>query len=159
MHHPEVLVVGSISTKELDSNPLDSVHDKFKKWTHIISKEAAKSLPEHPPYDHTIDLKTGETPPEGPCYALAEKELEVLRDWLKEMLETGKIRLSKSPAAVPILFFPKAHGRGLRLCVDYRGINKITNAIRYLLPIMSELQDCVHDSKIFTNIDLKMAFT
>jgi hypothetical protein len=35
------------------------------------------------------------------------------------MHETGIIRQSKSPAGSPILFVPKAHGRGLRLCVDY----------------------------------------
>jgi hypothetical protein len=45
-----------------------------------MSKEAAKCLPEHTPYDHAIDLKTGETPPWGPCYAKSEKELEVLRE-------------------------------------------------------------------------------
>jgi hypothetical protein len=125
---------------------------------HIMSKKAAKRLPEHTPYDYAIDLKTAETPPWGPCYPLSEKELEVLREWLKEMLETGKIRRSKSPAAAPILFVPKVHGRDLRLCVNYRGINKITIANRYLLPIMSELQDRVRDSKIFTKIDLKNGY-
>jgi hypothetical protein len=73
MHNPEVLVVESISTTELDRNLLDSVLDKFKKWTHIMSKEAAKYLPEHTPYDHTIDRKIGETRPWGPCVALSEK--------------------------------------------------------------------------------------
>jgi hypothetical protein len=62
MHHPKALGVGSISIPEIDCNPLDSVPDKFKKWTPIMSKEAAKCLPEHTRYDHAIDLKTGETP-------------------------------------------------------------------------------------------------
>jgi hypothetical protein len=47
MHHPEVLEVGSISTTEIDSNALNSVPDKVKKWAHIMSKEAAKCLSEH----------------------------------------------------------------------------------------------------------------
>jgi hypothetical protein len=158
MHSPEALVVRSISTTEFDYNPLNSVPDKFKKWTHIMSKEAAKCLSEHTPYNHAIGLKTGKTPSWGPCYALSKKELEVLRQGFKERLETGKIRWSTSPAAVPILFVPKPHARGLRLCVDYRGINKITIANRYLLPIMSELQDRVRDSKIFTKIDLKNSY-
>jgi hypothetical protein len=71
------------------------------------------------------------------------------------MLEPGKIRQSTSPAAAPILFNPKAHGRALRLCVDYRGINKITFGNRDWTPIMSKLQHHVRDSKIFTKIDLK----
>jgi hypothetical protein len=123
-----------------------------------MSKEAEKHLPEHTTYDHAIDLKQGETPPWGPCYPLSEKELEVLREWHKEMLETGKIRQSKSPAAAPILFVPKMHGRGLRLCMDYHGINKIKIANRYPLPIIVELQDRVGGSKIFTKIDLKNGY-
>jgi hypothetical protein len=123
-----------------------------------MSKEAAERLPEHIPYDHAIDLKTGEIPPWEPCYALSEKELEVLREWLEEMLETGKIRMSKSPSAEPILFVPKAHGRGLLLCVYYRAINKITIGNRYPLLIMTELQDRIRDSKIFTKIDLKNGY-
>jgi hypothetical protein len=114
MHHHEALVVDSISTTELVCNPLDSVPAKFKKWTHIVSKEAAKCLLEYMPYDHAIELKTGATPCCGPCYTLSEKQLDVLREWVKEMLETGKIRGSKFRAAAPILFVPKAHGRGLR---------------------------------------------
>jgi hypothetical protein len=49
-------------------------------------------LPEHIPYDHDLDLNTAEIPPSAPWEALSKKELEVLREWLKEMLETGKIR-------------------------------------------------------------------
>jgi hypothetical protein len=73
-------------------------------------------------------------------------------------MATGKIRKSKSSVAAPILFVPKAHGRGLRLCVDYRGINKITIANRYPLPLMSELQDRVIGSRMFTKIDLKNGY-
>jgi hypothetical protein len=74
------------------------------------------------------------------------------------MLELGKIHPSKSPAAAPMIFVPKAHGQGLRLCVDYRGLNKVTIANRYPLPIMSELQDRVRGAKIFTKIDLKNGY-
>jgi hypothetical protein len=71
-----------------------------------MSQEAADALPEHKPYDHAIDLKEGEQPPWGPVYVLLEKELEVLREWVKEMLRTAKIRRSKSPAGTPISFVP-----------------------------------------------------
>jgi hypothetical protein len=155
MHHPQALVVGSISTTEIDCNPLDSVPHKFKNWPHIRSKEAAKPVREHTPYNHNIDLNTGKTSLWGPCFTLSEKELEVLRKKVKEMSATGKIRRSRSPATVPILLFPKAPGRGLRLCVDYRKINKIMIVNCIPLQIMSEFQDLVCHSKIFTKIDLK----
>jgi hypothetical protein len=159
--HLEASIIGHISTattKEELSDALEQVPEKFRKWINIMTKEAADKLPEHKPYDHAIDLKEGETPPWGPVYALNEVELEILREWLKEMLWTGKIRTSKSPAAAPILFVPKPHGRGLRLCVDYRGINKITIANRYPLPLMLELQDRVRGAKFFTKMDLKNGY-
>jgi hypothetical protein len=56
------------------------------------------------------------------------------------------------------MFVPKPHGRGLRLCVDYQGINKITVKNWYPLPLMDELRDRVHGSTIFTKIDLKLGF-
>jgi transposase InsO family protein len=161
LDHPEALVIGHIAattTKEELSEAIQLVPDKFRKWISIMTKEAADRLPDHRPYDHAIDLKEGETPPWGPVYALNETELETLREWLKEMLKTGKIRPSKSPAAAPILFVPKPHGRGLRLCVDYRGINKVTIANRYPLPLMSELQDRVRGARFFTKLDLKNGY-
>ena len=55
------------------------------------------------------------------------------------MLRTGKIQRSSSPAGAPILFVSKPQGRGLRLCVDYRGINRVTINNRYPLPLMDVL--------------------
>jgi hypothetical protein len=47
----------------------------------------------------------------------------------------------KLPTVLPILFVPKAHGRGLPICVDFSGLNKVIIANLYQLPIMTELQD------------------
>jgi hypothetical protein len=49
-----------------------------------------------------IDVKDGEMPLWGPYYTWSENELEVLWDSLKEILEIGKIRKSKSSARLPI---------------------------------------------------------
>jgi hypothetical protein len=54
--------------------------------------EIARKLPNHKPYNYAINTTDGEISPLGPLYALSEKELEILREWLKEMLETCKIR-------------------------------------------------------------------
>ena len=70
------------------------------------------------------------------------------------MVRNGKTRPRKSPASAPILFVPKPNG-GLRLCVDYHGLNKVTVKNRYPLPLMSELRDRIDGAKIFTKLDLK----
>ena len=82
----------------------------------------------------------------------------MLREYLDTILKSGKIRLSKSPAIAPIQFIPKDHGRGLRLCVDYRGLNKVTILNRYPLPVMNEHCDRVRGAKMFIKLDLKAGY-
>ena len=81
-----------------------------------------------------------------------------MRIYLDDMLRSGKIRASKSSVRAPIIFVPKKEGRGLRLYVDYRGLNKVTILNRYPLPLMNELGDHVRGAKILTKLDLKSGY-
>jgi len=99
-------------------------------------------LAPHRNIDLAIDLQPGKEPPYGPIYPLSQTELAALRDFLEENLAKGFIRESKSPAGAPILFVPKKDG-GLRLCVDYRGLNTITVKNRYPLPLITKIIDQV----------------
>jgi hypothetical protein len=85
-------------------------------------------------------------------------ELNDLHEYLDEMMRIGKIWPSKYPAGAPIRFVPKAHGKVLRLCIDYRAVNKITVLHRYPVPLMNELRDRVQGAKLFTKIDLKAGY-
>jgi len=122
---PEARVIGYVTAIN-EEDPWEQVPKEFRGYLDIMGQEAAEALPVHRPYDCKIDLKEGETAPWGPIYPLSENELQTLREWLKEMLRTGKIQRSTSPAGSPILFVPKPNGRGLWLCVDYRVLNRIT---------------------------------
>src|SRR5271154_7105841 len=115
------------------------------------------TLPKHQPWDHEIPLQPGTSPSYGPIYSLSERELEALREYLDEHLKKGYIRPSTSPAGYPILFIPKKDG-SLRLCVDYRHLNAITIKNRYALPLISELQDRIRGSRVFTTLDLRGAY-
>jgi len=135
------------------------VPERYKEFIDLFDPEGTTAeLPPHRLFDHAIDLKEGAQPPWGPIYMLSEVELEARKEYLEGMLRTGKIRPSKSPAGAPILFVLKPHGRGLRLCVDYCGLNKVTIMNRYPLPLMNELRDRVQSAKIFTKIDLKWGY-
>ena len=81
-------------------------------------------------------------------------QLEELNKYLEKMLAQGRIVHSKSPAGAPILFVPKPDGK-LRLCVDYRQLNKLTILNKYPLPLMTELRERVAGATIFTKLDLK----
>ena len=106
--------------------------------------------------EHAIELEGGK-PPYGPIYHLSEKELKVLREYLEDSLKKGWIRHSTSPAGAPILFVPKKD-KELRLCVDYRGLNKLTIKNRYPLPLICEILDRLAGAKVYTKLDLKDAY-
>jgi len=73
------------------------------------------------------------------------------------MLDKGFIRVSNSPAAAPVLFVRKPGG-GLRFCVDYCGLNKITRKDRYLLPLIYETLRNIAKARWFTKLDVIAAF-
>jgi len=75
--------------------------------------------------------------PFGPLYNMSRNELLILRKELTSLLNKGFIRISYSPVAAPVLFVRKPGG-GLRFCVDYRVLNKITRKDRYPLPLIHE---------------------
>ena len=133
------------------------IPNAYKDFADVFSEEAAGVLPEHHPMEHRIDLEPGKNPPWGPVYPLAESELKTLREYLDTSLQKGWIRRSTSPAGAPILFIPKKTG-GLRLCVDYRGLNAVTIKNRTPLPLISETLDRFGKAKIYTKLDLKDAY-
>ena len=142
---------------ETEADDSTFVPPEYHDYLDVFSKAEADKLPPHRPFDHHITLQDGKTPPFGPIYSLSEKELGVLREYLDENLDKGFVVPSESPAAAPILFVKKKDG-SLRLCVDYRGLNKITVKNRYPLPLIPELLDRLRKAKVFTKIDLRGAY-
>ena len=102
-------------------------------------------------------IKINRTVPYGPLYNLSEVQLEALRLYLTDALRKRWIRPSTSPAGAPILFVPKKDG-GLRLCVDYRGLNEVTIKNRHPLPLIDETLDRLVGAKIFIKLNLKDAY-
>ena len=129
------------------------IPSQYQDFQDVFEKKNADILPEHRPYDCTIDLQEGAQPPFGPIYSLSQNELAALKEYIDENLAKNFIRHSKSPAGAPILFVKKKDG-SLRMCVDYRGLNKITIKNRYLLSLISGLFDQLNQAKIYIKIDL-----
>src|SRR6266511_798177 len=123
----------------------------------VFSQAKADTLPAHHPYDLKIDLEEGAEPPLGRMYSLSQTEAQALHEFLDENLCIGFICPSKSAHGVPILFVKKKDG-SLRLCVDFRGLNRITKKDRYPLPLISDLLDAPGRARIYTKIDLRHAY-
>ena len=67
------------------------------------------------------------------------------------------MRVSTSEYVAPILFAKNADG-SLRLCVDYRGLNRITKKVQFPLPNIDTLLDSFEGSTIFTALDLAQGY-
>ncbi|KAL0457789.1 UNVERIFIED_CONTAM: RNA-directed DNA polymerase [Sesamum latifolium] len=107
--------------------------------------------------DHEIELVPGTKPPARAPYRMSQPELVELRKQLKEMLESGIIKPAKSPYGAPVLFQKKADG-SLRMCCDYRALNKITVKNKYPIPLVADCFDRLSRAKYFTKIDLRSGY-
>ena len=88
---------------------------------------------------------------------MAPAELAKLEKQLQELLDKGLIHPSVSPWGAPILFVRKKDG-SLRLCIDYRGSNRVTVKNKYPLPIIHDLFDQLAGAAVFSKIDLRSGY-
>ena len=71
---------------------------------------------------------------------MAPAELKELKVQMEEMVNKGFVRPSMSPLGAPVLFVNKKDG-SMRLCIDYRELNKVTIRNQYPLPRIDDLFD------------------
>jgi len=136
---------------------LSSIPEEYHEYADVFSKSKAETLAPHRPYDLRIDLEKDSYPPVGTIYSLSKFEQETLKEFIDENLTNGFIRSTSSPHGAPVLFVKKKDG-SLRLCVDFRGLNRIMKKNRYPLPLISDLLDSPHKARIYTKIDLRHAY-
>ncbi|XP_052490041.1 uncharacterized protein LOC128042615 [Gossypium raimondii] len=84
-------------------------------------------------------------------------ELKELKAQLQELTNRGFARLSFSPWGAPVLFLKKKHGT-MRLCIDYRQLNKVTIKNKYPLPRIDDLFDQLKGASMFSKIDLRSGY-
>ncbi|GJP59195.1 hypothetical protein CLOP_g9431 [Closterium sp. NIES-67] len=132
----------------------DELATLIRKHADIFLDDLPLGLPPERDHDHTIQLEPGAQPTVRTQWRLNQPELEELRRQLDYLLEKGFVRPSTSPFAAPILFTPKKDG-GLRMCIDYRALNRVTIKSRYPIPRADELIDQLRGAKFFSKIDLR----
>lgn len=76
-----------------------------------------------------------------------------MKKQLAELVKKDHIQPSVSPYGAPVLFIKKKDG-SMRMCIDYRMLNKITVKNHYALPRIDDLLDRLQRAVIFTKIDL-----
>ncbi|RVW58192.1 Retrovirus-related Pol polyprotein from transposon 297 [Vitis vinifera] len=114
-------------------------------------------LPPHREMDFSIELYPGTDPISIAPYRMAPVELKELNIQLQELQTKGFIRPSTSPWGAPVLFVKKKDG-SLRLCVDYRKLNRVTVKNKYPLPRIDDLFDQLCGACYFSKIDLRSGY-
>src|SRR5215213_2249375 len=135
------------------STTTPEVKTLLQEFSDVFPENFPDHLPPRRNVDHAIKLIPGSEPPSRPIYRMSFDEMNELKRQLADLLKKGFIRPSISPFGSPVLFVHKKEGT-LRLCIDYRALNKITIKNRYPLPRVDELMDRLVGANYFTKIDL-----
>ena len=114
-------------------------------------------LPPDREIDFQIELASGTEPISRAPYKMAPAELKELKVQMEEMVNKGFVRSSMSPWGAPVLFVKKKDG-SMRLCIDYRELNKVTIRNQYPLPRIDDLFDQLQGAKVFFKIDLRSGY-
>ena len=136
----------------------EQVPESYHMFKHVFSEQDSQRLPEHQPWDHKIDLK-----PEAPdtlrskVYPMSYNEEQELDNFLKEQLDKGYIKPSKSPMSSPVFFIKKKDGK-LRLIQDYRKLNEYTVKNRYPLPLAQDIINRLRGAKVFSKMDVRWGY-
>ncbi|KAL0451353.1 UNVERIFIED_CONTAM: Retrovirus-related Pol polyprotein from transposon [Sesamum latifolium] len=147
---------------------LASVHDTTKVSPGVLEvpvvrefpdvfPEELPGLPPHREVDFEIETIPGAAPISIAPYRMAPSELKELKKQLEELLDKGFIRPSISPWGAPVLFVKKKDG-SMRLCIDYRQLNRITIKNKYPLPRIDDLLDQLKGATVFSKIDLRSGY-
>ena len=135
----------------------NSVAKLLYEFDNVMPAALPKDLPPRRPIDHRIELIPRSNPLALTPYWMSPVELLELRKKRKELLDAGLIQPSRAPYGAPVLF-QKKQDRSLRMCVDYRALNKATIKIKYPIPLATELFDRLSKATYFTKLDLRLGY-
>lgn len=106
--------------------------------------------------EHEIHL-TDETPVKNRYGRIPPGMFDELKNYLNQLVKAKLIRKSKSPWCSNMVIVRKPNGK-IRICIDYRQINKKTIKDSYALPRIEEMLDCLKGAKFFSTIDMRSGF-
>ena len=113
--------------------------------------------PSRPNFDHKIEMLPNAPVTASRVYKMSTLELQELKRQLHDYLSKNWIQVSQSMYAAPVLFARKANGQ-LRMCIDYRQLNRYTKRVEFPLPNIDTILDTLGESKIFSALDLAQGY-
>jgi hypothetical protein len=144
----------SIHMEEAPKDKVPNLEDHaVLKYFEDLFKEIPR-LPTKRDIYFSINLMLGETLVSKNTYRMSTLEMKELQMKLEELMKKGYIHPSVSPWGAPVLFVKKKYGT-LRLCIDFRHLNKVTTKNTYHFSRIDDLFDQLKDASIFSKINLR----
>ena len=122
-----------------------------------VFPDELSGLPPPRDVDFRIEFHPGTSPISMTPHRMVSVELQELKVQIQELLGKGFIRPSTSPWGAPVLF-SKKKDMTLRLCIDYRQLNRVTIKNRYPLSRIDDLFDQFRGVRVYSKIDLRTGY-
>ncbi|GJP55553.1 hypothetical protein CLOM_g14511 [Closterium sp. NIES-68] len=142
---------------EKTSEPPGKIKELLKEFQDILPDDLPNELPPYRTHQHEIVEERGSKPTFRAPYRLSSTELTDMKKHIEYLLAKGLIRPSTSPYGTPVLFTPKPDG-SLRMCIDYRALNKQTIKNKYAIPRIDDLLDQLRGATVFSKLDLRSGY-
>ncbi|GJP44801.1 hypothetical protein CLOM_g4216 [Closterium sp. NIES-68] len=139
------------------SEPPQKIKELLKEFQDILPDDLPNELPPYRTHQHEIVEEPGSKLAFRAPYRLSHIELADMKKQIEYLLAKGLIRPSTSPYCAPVLFTPKPDG-SLRMCIDYRALNKQTIKNKYPIPRIDDLLDLLRGATVFSNLDLRSGY-
>ncbi|CAI7868959.1 unnamed protein product [Closterium sp. NIES-53] len=134
-----------------------AIQKLLEEFEDVLPDDLPDQLPPYQTHQHEIIEEPGSKPTFRAPYRLSPTELADMKKQIEYLLDKGLIQPSTSPYVAPVLFTPKPDG-SLRMCIDYRALNKQTIKNKYPIPRINDLLDQLRGATVFSKLDLRSGY-
>ena len=108
----------------------------------------------------THEIVTDSSPIAKAPYRIPISKKKIYEEKIEEMLRDKIIQPSNSPWSAPVVLVEQKTDYGIkhRLCVDFRGLNKVTKKDYFPIPNIHETLDSLGGAELFSKLDLKSGY-
>ena len=141
-----------IKNTEVEEKTVNPAVKRFLEKFGKVFQPAKGMPPDRGGFYHAIPLADEKsTPPSRHYYRLSPTEVQLLKEKIESLLKEGWITPSCSPYGAPVLFVKKKDGT-MRMCIDYRALNKLSVKNVFPLPRIDDIFDQLNGSTVFSKI-------